>query len=97
MHTFFYSNISEFGGNLEGILDEGKYITTVQTMQKLGWKSQYFKSADVSMLVHGCGVSQYSQFHNTNIKKFQMLSRSYMGSYSVEKGHQILQQPWIIA
>ena len=57
MHTFFYSNISEFGGNLEGILDEGKYRTTVQKMRKLGWRAQYFKSADVSMLVHGCGVS----------------------------------------
>ena len=29
MRTLFYSNISEFGGNLEGILDEGKYRTTV--------------------------------------------------------------------
>ena len=58
MHTFFYSNISKFGGNLEGIMDEGNYITTVQTMHKLGWKAQYFKSADVSMLGHGCG------FHN---------------------------------
>ena len=23
MHTFFYNNISEFSGNLEGMLDEG--------------------------------------------------------------------------
>ena len=30
------------------------------------------------------------------IKKFQMLPRAYVGSYSGEKGHQILQQPWII-
>ena len=26
-----------------------------------------------------------------------MLPRPYVGSYSGEKGHQILQQPWIIA
>ena len=26
-----------------------------------------------------------------------MLTRPYVGSYSGEKGHQILQQPWIIA
>ena len=26
-----------------------------------------------------------------------MLPRPYVGSYSSEKGHQILQQPWIIA
>ena len=25
MHTFLNSNISEFAGNLEGMLDEGKY------------------------------------------------------------------------
>ena len=31
------------------------------------------------------------------IKKYQMLPRPYVGSYSGEKGHQILQQPWILA
>ena len=68
MHTFFYSNIPEFDGNLEGILDEGKHRTTIQNMHKLGWKAQYSKSADVSMLGHGYGVSQYPQFYDTNKK-----------------------------
>ena len=36
MHAFFYSSISDFGGNLEGILDEGNYRTKVQKMYKLG-------------------------------------------------------------
>ena len=40
MHTFFYFSISEFGGNLEGILDEVNYRTKVQTMHKLGCKAQ---------------------------------------------------------
>ena len=66
MHTFFYSNISELGVNLEGMLDEGKYRNTVQNMHKLGWKAQLFKSADFSMLGHSCGVSQYPQFYDTN-------------------------------
>ena len=66
MHTFFYSNISEFTGNFEGIIDEGTYKTTIQNMHNLGWKVQYFKSSDVSMLGHGCGVSQYPQFYDTN-------------------------------
>ena len=66
MHTFFYSNISEFTGNLEVILDEVRYRTTVQNIHKLGWKSQYFKSSDVLMLVHSCCVSQYPQFYDTN-------------------------------
>ena len=66
MRTFFHFNTSEFSGNLEGILDEGKYLTTVYNMYKLGWKAQYFKSADVSMLGHGCCVSQYPQFYYSN-------------------------------
>ena len=65
MHNFFYSNIYEFGGNLEGILYEGIYSTTVKNMHKFGWKWQYFKSADVSMLGHVCGVSQYPQLYYT--------------------------------
>ena len=69
MHTFFYSKISEFAGNLEGMLYEGKYRTTVQSIHKLGWKAQYFKSADVSILGHGCGVSQYPQFYDNKRKK----------------------------
>ena len=79
------------------MLDEGKYRSTVQNMHKNGWKTQYFKSADVSMLGHGCGVSQYPQFYDTNKKQYQMLPRPYLGSYSGEEGHKILQQPWIIA
>ena len=71
MHTFFYNNISEFGGNLEGILDEGNYRSTVQNMHKISWKAQYFKSTDVSMLGHGFGVSQYPQFYDTNKKNIK--------------------------
>ena len=66
MHAFFYSSISEFGGNLEGILNEERYRTTVQNMHKLGWKEQDFKSADVSRLGHSCDVSQYPKFYDTN-------------------------------
>ena len=72
MHTLFNTNISEFGGNLEGMLDEEKYRSTVQNMHKIGWKAQYFKYADISMLGHGCGVSQYPQFYDTNIKKLNV-------------------------
>ena len=44
MYTFFYSNISEFEGDLEGILNERTYKTTILNMHKLGWKANYFKS-----------------------------------------------------
>ena len=89
MHNFLYNNISEFGGNLEGMLDEGNYRSTVQNMHKFCWKAQYFKSADVSMLGHGCDVSQYPQFYDTNKNIYQMLPRPYVGSYSGEKDRQI--------
>ena len=79
------------------MLDEVNYRKTVQTIHKLGRKAQYFKSADFSMLVHGCGVSQYPQFYDTNKNIYQMLPRPYVGSYSGEKGHQSFQQTWIIA
>ena len=69
------------------MLDEGKYRTTLQNMHNIGWKAQYFNSADVSMLGHGCGVSQYPQFYDNNNKKIQMLPRPYVGCYFSEKGH----------
>ena len=62
MYNFFNSNISEFAVNLQGTLHEVKYKTFIQNMHKLGWKANYFKPDDVSMLVHGCGVSQNPQF-----------------------------------
>ena len=40
MYTLFYYNISEFAGNLEGIIDEGTYKTIIQNMHKLGLKAQ---------------------------------------------------------
>ena len=72
------------------MLDEGTYKITLQNMHKLGWKAHLFKSADVSILVHGCGVSQYLQFHDTIKKIYKMLPRPYVGSYSGEKGQNIL-------
>ena len=51
------------------MLDKGKYRTTVQSMHKIGWKAQYFKSAGVSMLGHGFGVLKYPQFYDTHLKK----------------------------
>ena len=64
IQTLFYSNISKFAGNLEGMNDEGTYKTTIHNMHKLGWKAQFFKSADVLILGHGCGVSHYLQFYD---------------------------------
>ena len=72
------------------MLDEVTYKTTIQNMNKLGWRVQLFKSADVSMLDHSCGVSQYPQFYDRIENIYQMLPRPYMGSYSVENCHHFL-------
>ena len=76
--------------------DEGTYKTNVQNMHNLVWKAQFFKSVDVLMLGHGCGVSQCPQFYDRIKNKYQMLPCSYVGSYIGEKVHQFFQEPWII-
>ena len=97
VYTFFYSNISEFSRKFEGILDEGVYKTSIQNMHKIGQKENYFKSADVSMLVNGSGVSQFTQFYEKIKNKYKLLPCPYMGSYLGEKSHNFLQEKWIIA
>ena len=50
--------------NLQVKLKDKTYKTTIQNMHKHGWKAQFFKSADVLMLGHGCCVSLYTQFYD---------------------------------
>ena len=97
MYTFFYSDISEFAGNLQGMIDEVMYKTYIQNMHKIGWKANYFKCYDISMFVHGCGVSQYPQFYEKIENIYQLLPRPWIGNYSGEKGHKFLQKKWILA
>ena len=52
-------SMSEFAINLEGMIDEGTYKTTIQNMHNIVWKAKFLKSNDFSMLGHGCGVFQY--------------------------------------
>ena len=68
MYTLFYSNISEFAVNPEGIIYEETCKTSIGNMHKLVWEANYFKPSDVSMLVHGCGVSLYPQFYDITKK-----------------------------
>ena len=39
-------------------------------MNDAGWKSGYLTCADVAMLGHRCGVSQYIQFHDQQLENF---------------------------
>ena len=71
IYTFFYSNIYEFTGNLEGIIYEGVHRRTVKNMHKIGLNDNNFKSDDVSMLGHGCGVSQFSRLYGIIKNKYK--------------------------
>ena len=50
-------------------------------MHKIGWKDNYFKSSGVSMLGHGCGVSQFPQLYEKIKNKYHFLPLPYVGSY----------------
>ena len=49
------------------------------------------------MLGHGCGVSQYIQFHDRIKDIYQILPPQYVRSYLGEKSNQFLHEQWIIA
>ena len=61
------------------MLDEVIYKTTIQNMHKLNWKAQFFNYADVLMLSHGCGFSQYTQFYDRIIKYISNVTTSICG------------------
>ena len=65
-------------------------------MHRIGQKENDLKYDDVSMLVHGCGVSQFPQFYEKIQKKYQLLPHPYVGSYEIEMGNQILKEKWIV-
>ena len=57
------------------------YKKTVRNFHDTGWKNSYHTSADVSMLVYGCGVSQYPQLFVEYLDMYQMLPRPYLRSF----------------
>ena len=79
------------------MLDVGVYKTPIQNVHKIGWKENYFKYDDVSMLGHGYGVSQFPQFQDEIKNKYQLLPHPYVESYLGEKGHIVLQETWVPA
>ena len=46
------------------MLDEVMYKRTRKEMHQIGWKANYFNYSDVSILGHGCGVSQFPQCYD---------------------------------
>ena len=55
-------------------------------MHKIFWEDNQFKSTDVEMFGHSCGISQFPQTYDRNNKKYKVLSIPYVGSYEGEKG-----------
>ena len=86
MHTFFYSNTSEFAGNLQECLMIENTKQPYRIYTSLVGRHNY----SIPVLVHGCGVSQYPQFYDIIKKIYQMLPRPYKGSYPGDKGRQFL-------
>ena len=97
MHTFFYSNIFSLLKIWKKCLMREHTKQSYRICTNFGWKAQFFKTADVSILGHGYDVSQYPQFYDRIIYIYQMLPRPYVGIYVGEEGRQFLQEPWIIA
>ena len=44
-------------------------------------EKQFYTSADVYMLGYGCGMSQYPQFYDKELDRYQVLPRPYRGSF----------------
>ena len=61
-------------------------------MHKIGWKDNYFKSTDISVLGNGCVVSKFPQFYDIIKNKYQILPHPYVGSYEGEKGDKFLKE-----
>ena len=56
----------------------------------------FFTSDDVSMLGYGCGVPQYHQFYDQELDRYQVLSRSDMGSFEGFPGDKFVKEKWVL-
>ena len=95
---FFYTQLplNEDDNNIDKQLSFRKFKITVIKSHDCGWKNSSHKSADVSMLGYGCGVSMYPQFFDKDSKTFQMLPRPYIRSFDGQCSGQVLKQKWVL-
>ena len=61
----------------------------VKNLHDAGWKHRYFNSADVSMLVYGCGVPQYHQFYYQELDRYKVSPLPYRGSFEGFPGEKL--------
>ena len=67
MSSLFYANISHIARNVYGIFYDSNRKNTIKRMHLDGWKNYFIKSAYVSIMYHGCGVSQFTQFYDKSL------------------------------
>ena len=57
---------------------------------------KFFTFADVSMLGYRCGVSQYHQFYDRELDKYQLLPGPHLGSFEGDNGEKSTQEKWVL-
>ena len=70
---------NENENNFDEKLNDNNNKRTVKKLHDACWKNIYFTSANVAILGHRCGVSQYPQFYDQPLEKCQLLPRPYLG------------------
>ena len=61
-NLFLKIPLKEHENNFDEKFNDKNYKKTFMKLHDDGWKNIFFTSADVDMIVHGCGVSQYPPF-----------------------------------
>ena len=67
-------------------MNDINYKITVIKLHYTGLEKQIFASTDVSVLIYGCGVSQYPQFYDQDLYNYQVLPRPYLGYFDSYPG-----------
>ena len=55
--------------------NNNNYNITVKKFHDAGWKKSYLTSANVAIIGHKCGVSQYPKLYYQQLEKYQFLTR----------------------
>ena len=59
-------------------------------------EKQFFTSVDVSMIGYGCDVSQYPQYYDQDLDKYQVLPCLYFGSFVSYPGEIFIKEKWVL-
>ena len=94
---FLYKQLplNENDNNFEGEPNDINYKKTVIKLHEDNWNF-FFTSDDVSMLSYGCGVSQYPQLYYRYLDKYQVLPRTYWGSFEGFPVEKSTKEKWML-